>query len=158
VYTWAGSNGYTFGSAGQCGDGTTDTQHPVTKIDWDDSVVWCNAFSEMEGRTPCYFTDRTRTTVYRNSTLGLDLTSDWVDWDATGFRLPTEVRTHAVGELQANDLGVFDMTGNVSEWIYDLNYYGDATHNYYYECQQLGSVVDPPGIDPRSGINPIQRV
>jgi formylglycine-generating enzyme required for sulfatase activity len=46
-------------------------------------VKWCNARSEMEGRTPCYTVSGS---TYRTGS------SDAVvcDWTATGYRLPTE--------------------------------------------------------------------
>jgi formylglycine-generating enzyme len=52
VYDWAtdaarGANIYTFANAGTMGDGSGDTpQHPVTTVNWRDSMVWCNAATE----------------------------------------------------------------------------------------------------------------
>ncbi len=54
VYTWAtggsgetGAGQYTFANTGTMGDGSGDTnQHPVTTVNWRDSMVWCNALTE----------------------------------------------------------------------------------------------------------------
>jgi formylglycine-generating enzyme required for sulfatase activity len=87
VYNWAITNGYSFDYAGS----GKAANHPVQTIDWFDSVKWCNARSEMEGRTPAYYTDPAQTMVYRsghavaNSQEG----SIWVIWNG-GYRLPTE--------------------------------------------------------------------
>ncbi|NDV61078.1 leucine-rich repeat protein [Puniceicoccales bacterium CK1056] len=62
--------------------------HPVTRVDWYDAILWCNAKSEMEGRTPVYYLDATHSTVYRSGEV--DLLNSWVDWQADGYRLPTE--------------------------------------------------------------------
>ncbi len=58
VRTWATSNGYDLiaGSGNAAG-------HPVQSINWYDCVKWCNARSQQEGRTPCYYTDAGLTTV-----------------------------------------------------------------------------------------------
>ena len=63
--------------------------HPVQSISWYDAVIWCNARSEKEGLTPCYYTDATQTTIYRTGSL--NLTNGCVKWTANGYRLPTEV-------------------------------------------------------------------
>jgi len=84
VYVWATSNGYAFDHAGA----GTASNHPVHTVSWYDSAKWCNARSEKEGLSPAYYTDATTSTVYRTGQLGLD--SDWVKWDASGYRLPTE--------------------------------------------------------------------
>jgi len=84
VYTWAVSHGYTFDNAGS-GKAAT---HPVQSVNWYDCVKWCNARSEMEGRTPCYYTSAALSTVYRTG--DLTIANDWVNWSANGYRLPTE--------------------------------------------------------------------
>jgi len=55
---------------------------------WFDAVKWCNARSEYEGLTPCYYTDANKTTVYRTGTVALQ--PSFVNWNANGYRLPTE--------------------------------------------------------------------
>ncbi len=87
VHQWAVENGYSFDhpGAGQADD------HPVQSISWFDAVKWSNARSEMEGLVPCYYTsdDFTETRIYRTGRVAMQ--SDWVRWDATGYRLPTEI-------------------------------------------------------------------
>ncbi|MFO8101923.1 MAG: formylglycine-generating enzyme family protein [Dehalococcoidia bacterium] len=92
VKDWAESNGYVFNMPGDMGSGdyggTQDENHPVTDIEWYDAVLWCNALSELEERTPCYSTSSAKTTVYRSGQT--DIKNGWVDWEADGYRLPTE--------------------------------------------------------------------
>lgn len=95
VRIWAENNGYVFsnpgqqGSAGRRGRNPSDSgkYQPVTNINWYDAVIWCNAYSEKEGRTPCYTYDGT---VLRDSsnTAVCDLAE--CNWQADGYRLPTE--------------------------------------------------------------------
>ena len=84
VYSWAIGHGYSFDNAGS----GKAPDHPVQTVSWYDCVKWCNARSEMEGRTPCYYTSAALSTVYRTG--DLDLSNNWVNWSATGYRLPTE--------------------------------------------------------------------
>lgn len=60
---------------------------PVTMINWYDAIVWCNALSELKGRTPCYTYNGE---VLRDSgdTAACDLCE--CNWNADGFRLPSE--------------------------------------------------------------------
>ena len=83
VYQWATGNGYSFDNPGS----GKATNHPVQAVTWHDVVKWCNARSEMEGWTPCYYTDGTLTTVYRSG--DLDLGTNCVNWTG-GYRMPTE--------------------------------------------------------------------
>lgn len=57
-------------------------------MEWHDGVKWCNARSQKEGLTLCYFTDAAKTIPYRTG--NSDLTSAMVNWSAKGYRLPTE--------------------------------------------------------------------
>ena len=62
--------------------------HPVYGISWGDAVKWCNALSEKEGLTPCYYTATTRQNVARKDRV--DIGNKHVNWEANGYRLPTE--------------------------------------------------------------------
>ena len=84
VYSWAIANGYDFNFSGSF----KAANHPVQTIYWYDAVKWCNARSQKEGLTPCYYTDSTQTTIYKTGSL--DITNACVKWTANGYRLPTE--------------------------------------------------------------------
>lgn len=84
VHQWALTNGYAFTNPGA---GKTNN-HPAQTVDWHDCVKWCNARSQMEKLTPCYYTTPGLTTVY--ATGALNISNPCVKWDANGYRLPTE--------------------------------------------------------------------
>ena len=92
VKKWAENNNYIYNKPGEMGSkdygNEQDANHPVTDIEWYDAVLWCNASSEMEGRTPCYYTSVDKSVVYRSGRT--DIQNDWVNWEADGYRLPTE--------------------------------------------------------------------
>ena len=79
VYNWAIGHGYTFDNAGS----GKAADHPVQTVNWYDAVKWCNARSEMENRTPAYYTDAKLKTRYRRGQA-----EPYVKWNA-GYRLPT---------------------------------------------------------------------
>ena len=84
VYNYATANGYTFDNTG-AGKGAN---YPVQAINWYDAAKWCNARSQMEGLTPCYYTDGGLGTIYQTG--DRNLTNGCVNWSANGYRLPTE--------------------------------------------------------------------
>ncbi len=81
---YADTHGYAFDQVGSF----KAPSHPVHAINWYDAVKWCNARSEMEGKTPVYYTDYSPDAVYRTGRV--DVTNDLVAWWANGYRLPTE--------------------------------------------------------------------
>ena len=83
-------------------------------------VKWCNAHSEKEGRTPCYYADATKTTIYKTGQLSV--ANDWVKWEANGYRLPTEAEWEKAARGGA--------AGHIFPWV-DVDTITHSRANYY---------------------------
>ncbi len=122
-----------------------DQKEPVTGITWHDAIVWCNALSEYEGRSPCYYADPELKKVLRISRDGTNMAKSlippivYVKWDVDGYRLPSPeewlsaspekdkgwisansgARTHEVASSPAAASGFHDLIGNAWEYAWD---------------------------------------
>ncbi|MBU0550719.1 formylglycine-generating enzyme family protein [Myxococcota bacterium] len=136
-------------------------QRPVENVGWFDVMAFCNALSKREGgmreayqqvgdkwrridgadgyRLPTeaeweYACRAGTKTAYWSGENEGDLARvGWYDENSDG-------QTHPVGEKNANPYGLFDMHGNVLEWVED--WYGDYP---------IGDVTDPKGPSKGSG-------
>ncbi len=172
VRQWAATNGYTDLVAGQAGSGgAAPSNHPVTTVSWFQSLKWCNARSEMEGRTPCYYTSGSLQpdAIYRTGTVTPSNT--WVGWSSGGYRLPTDAewekaaRGGLVSKLYpwgdaAPDATQANFNNNVGTSTpvgsYPANGYGlyDMVGNVVDLCWDLYS-YEPPAegsVDPRGAV------
>jgi formylglycine-generating enzyme required for sulfatase activity len=149
VRTWAAANGYDIGTAGQ---GSADN-HPVRNVSWHDTVKWLNAKSQMEGFVPVYSVNGTTyksgqsipTLLSTANGYRLPAEAEW-EWAARGgvssqgytysgsndinavawFSGNSDNGTKAVGTKASNELGLYDMSGNVFEFCFEA--YPDGTN------------------------------
>ena len=59
----------------------------------------------------------------------------------------SEGAIHTVGTKKANELGIYDMSGNVEEWVFD-----------WHEERRYGKKPPPPEIDPKGPARGLSRV
>ncbi len=160
VYRWAVAHGYEFARDGDLGsmywfNHSHAPDEPVTNITWHDMMVWCNALSELEGRTPAYYTDPEKSEVYRSAfafrppkvharTLGRsrlerDRYSQWlrvndpepwvfVRWDADGYRLPTLAEWQRAARAQSESESPWTAEGGAEEFAWNIKNSGGRTH------------------------------
>lgn len=129
VYCWATINGYIFQNAGVEGNsGVTgaapseEKYEPVTFINWRDAIVWCNAYSEMSGLTPCYSYS---SVIIKDSRDSNDTTCDntLCNWSANGYRLSSEGEwQYAASYIDgSNWLPRYHASGDESSYCYPDN-------------------------------------
>jgi formylglycine-generating enzyme len=122
VYIWATNHSYVFDHAGL----GKAADHPVHTINWYDAVKWCNARSEMEGLTPAYYLDTSFTIVYREAAQ-FEMWTNFVKWNANGYRLPTEAEWEKAA--RGGLVGLRFPWGDTITHT-QANYYSTATYTY----------------------------
>ncbi|MCK4659881.1 MAG: formylglycine-generating enzyme family protein [Phycisphaerae bacterium] len=118
-----------------------DRDSPAVSVSWDDAHAFCKLLSEKEGAvyrlpTEAEWEYACRAGSTTHWSLGLfRLGLDEYGWceDSTG-------RASRVAALKPNEWGIYDMRGNVLEWVSD--WYSDT---YYAQCASKGVVHDPIG-------------
>lgn len=134
---------------------------PVEEINWNDAAKFCELLSMREQLPPHYavegnaatrldgsgyrlpteaeweFACRAGTTTrYSIGDDGGDLTrTAWIAANSNGM-------THPVGDLRANPFGLFDMHGNVWEWVQD------RWEPEFYKSSQSSAAIDPAAAIP----------
>jgi sulfatase modifying factor 1 len=112
---------------------------PVETVSWNDAVGFCRKLTERErsaGRLPDGYVYRLPTEAeWEYAARGGSKSSgfqyagsnnlDEVAW----YTSNSAGKTHAVGQKRSNELGLYDMSGNVWEWCHDWyggDYYGKS--------------------------------
>jgi formylglycine-generating enzyme required for sulfatase activity len=131
---------------------------PVEGATWYDAVAFCNALSALDRLSACYTINGTTVTAnWSANGYRLPTEAEWeyaarggaasVGYSFSGSDDVNDVgwdesnpggTTRPVGTKAANELGIYDMTGNVWEWCWD-----------WYGSYSSGAQTDPAG--PRSG-------
>ena len=119
-------------------DNGVDPLRPVEGVSWDDCQVFITRLNELTGQNFRLPTEAEWEFAARggNKTQGYRYAGSNTADDVAWYEDNSELLTHRVGTKAPNELGLYDMSGNVCEWCQD--WYGD----YSAEPQ-----VNPTGPD-----------
>lgn len=104
-----------------------DVQKPVENVSWNDTQAFVQKLGQMTGHQFRLPTEAEWEFAARGGTKGkgtLYAGSDNAEDVANSFEYG-HGKTWAVGQVGANELGLFDMCGNAAEWVQD--FYADYT-------------------------------
>ena len=123
-------------------------ERPVMNVSWRDAVAFCEWMSKVTGKTYRLPTEAEWDYAARGGNKSKDYDySGSNDLDAVGwYRNNSGSKTHPVAEKQPNELGLYDMSGNV--WEYCSDWYDE---DYYSRSPR----TDPQG--PNSGSSRVLR-
>ena len=116
------------------------TKHPVENVSWNDCQAFIAKLNEITGKKFRLPTEAEWEFAARGGTLskGYKFAGSNNQKEVAWYVSNSNGTTQPVAQKQPNELGIFDMSGNVAEWVND-----------YYKAYSAEAVTDPTG--PASG-------
>lgn len=102
---------------------------PVEQVSWDDAQTFCALLSQMTGRRFRLPSEAEWEYAARGGQMSKDtpFSGSPVMADCGWYCVNSEGHPHPVGRQKPNELGLYDMSGNISEWCEDwMAPYGSA--------------------------------
>ena len=145
-------------------EGLDTSSHPVEFVSWVDAAEFCAILSRQELLKPNYFRSGESVTILDGTGYRLPTEAEWEYASRAGTttrywsgekednlsevawtRANSGQRPHACGELRSNPFGLFDVHGNLYEWVqdnWDPHHYDQFLHK---------TAIDPLGPTISSG-------
>lgn len=138
---WKDSVNWRYNEYGQLMSEEEYYEHPVIYISWEDAKKFCEWLSLKTGKK--YTLPSEAEWEYaarggkksRNYTYSGSNNPEKVGWFLT--KKVKDAAMHPIGEKAPNELGIYDMSGNVYEWCWD----------WYSKCYDAKDVNNPHGKD-----------
>ena len=123
-----------------------DLQRPVERVSWNDCQEFISRLNDLTGENFRLPTEAEWEYAARggNASQGYKYSGSNTIGDVAWYSSNSSSKTHVVKTMQPNELGIYDMSGNVFEWCADW-------HGSYSSSAQ----IDPTG--PSSGSNRVLR-
>ena len=104
---------------------------PVESVTWDDCQLFITKLNQITGRKFRLPTEAEWEYAARggSKSRGYKYSGSNNIGSVAWYKDNSGSETHPVGQKQANELGIYDMSGNVGEWCqdwYDIGYYGKS--------------------------------
>ena len=129
-----------------------EENYPIVCVSWSNAAAFCRWLTESErkaGRLPDGYVYRLPTEAEweyaargGSTSWGFEYAGSNTLDDVAWYASNSGGKTHPVGQKRPNELGLYDMSGNVWEWCHD--WYGE---DYYGESPS----ADPAGLSSGSG-------